>query len=110
LFSWTFNGFLNKQELCIKLESELSASDTAHSITRQISSARDAQIRTLEGEITELKGVIKTKDVMLKALQERCESLNREYHNKVFKRKATTLEDVYRLTGEGGVREKEKEE
>jgi hypothetical protein len=52
----------------------------------------------LTKEVTEAA----TKDVLIQALRRRAENLNAEYHNKVFPR-ATTLEDVRKLTGEDNV-------
>lgn len=52
------------------------------------------------GKLTTEVAEAATKDVLIQALRRRTENLNAEYHGKVFPRKATTLEDVYKLTGE----------
>ncbi len=43
---------------------------------------------------------IDRKDATIEILKQRVKNLNEEYHDKVFARKATTLDDVYKITGE----------
>jgi filamentous hemagglutinin family protein len=88
---WTAFGV--EQNKRIALEVKLTTETAAHKITKAVSRVRD-------GEISELQGTIATKDALVEALQKRCENLNREYHNKVYKRQVIMLDDVHKLTGE----------
>ena len=64
-------------------------------------------IDRLLAEITALNGEIadgRTKTALIEALQRRVKNISAEYNDKKMPHRATTLADVYKLTGEGNVR------
>lgn len=93
-----------------QLKKARSHEQVAHKVTKklkeELASDLDATEKIREflikenGTLTTQVTEAETKDVLIAALRRRSENLNAEYHDKVFGRKVTTLEDVHKLTGD----------
>lgn len=92
----------SKLELAYKVEQGLREETQADLVA-----SRDV-VKDLLREITELNAAVceaRTKDAMIEALRRRVKNISEEYNDKHGgPRRATTLADVYKLTGEADVR------